>query len=388
MERNAYESHAHAGVELVLLAPNIRGFPRAVMGIIVRRGVPASLVLPAVRSKSQSNLLSASRECRRPMGPWRIPTLADVRSARSVIRRHLAPTPLRRYPALDRLLGFSAYVKHENHLPTGAFKVRGGINLVSRLPENDRKRGVIAASTGNHGQSVAYAAQTFGVPATIVVPEKANPVKVESMKALGARVLFHGPKYDEARRYAESLAARRRYRYVHSGNEPHLIAGVGTYALEMLEEAPVLDAILVPVGGGSGAAGCCVVAHGLGDRTRIVGVQSAQAPAAFRSWRAGSLVEAPNRTMAEGLATGTAFELPQQVLRQHLSDFTLVTDDQIRKAIRIHLEKTRNLVEGAGAASLAAGLKLRRRLRGKKVGLILSGGNLSVEQLRGILDSG
>lgn len=285
-------------------------------------------------------------------------------------------------------MGFSAYVKHENHLPTGAFKVRGGLNLVSRLPEDERRRGVVAASTGNHGQSIAYASEAFGVPATIVVPKKANPVKVESMKALGARVLFHGERYDDARRYAESLAARRGFRYVHSGNEPRLIAGVATYALEMLQEVPDIHAILVPVGGGSGAAGCCVVAHGLGGRTRVIGVQSAQSPAAYRSWKARRLVEAPNRTTAEGLATATAFELPQQILRKHLSDFVLVTDAQIAHAVRLHLEKTRNLAEGAGAASLAAAIKLRKRLKGKKVGLVLSGGNLSVEQLRGILGSG
>src|SRR6201995_4258961 len=186
--------------------------------------------------------------------------LAEVYAARQRIEPFLKPTPLSRYPALDTLTGARVRVKHENHQPVGAFKVRGGVNLISQLSEAERRRGVIAASTGNHGQSVAYAANLFGVRAVICMPEQANPVKVESMLALGAEVLFSGRAFDQARAPAEQQAAQHGYRYIHSGDEPLLIAGVATYVLEILEAQPGLDVIVVPVGGGSGAAGACLAA--------------------------------------------------------------------------------------------------------------------------------
>src|SRR5258705_7434775 len=186
------------------------------------------------------------------------PDLADVLAARQRIAPFLRATPLYRYPALDAMTGAQVWVKHENHQPVGAFKVRGGVNLVCQLGADERRRGVITASTGNHGQSVAYAADLFGVHAVICVPEQANPVKVESMRALGAEVVFHGADFDEAREYCEKLAAEQNYRYVHSGNEPALVAGVATYTLEILEARPDIEAIVVPVGGGSGASGACV----------------------------------------------------------------------------------------------------------------------------------
>ncbi len=189
-----------------------------------------------------------------------IPDLADVLGARARIAPYLRPTPLYRYPTLDALTGARLWVKHENHQPVGAFKVRGGINLISQLSADERSRGVITASTGNHGQSVAYAADIFGVRAIVCMPEQANPVKVESMRALGAEIVFHGANFDDAREHCENLAAEHGYRYVHSGDEPRLIAGVATYALEILEAQPDTEIIVVPVGGGSGAAGVCIVA--------------------------------------------------------------------------------------------------------------------------------
>ena len=309
----------------------------------------------------------------------------DVLKARRNLRAYLRPTPFFQYPALSAMTGAEIWVKHENHQPVGAFKVRGGVHLVSQLSEAQRKAGVIAASTGNHGQSVAYAARLFGVRAIIAVPEDANPAKVASMRHLGAEVVFHGRDFDEAREWVEQEARKQGYRYIHSGNEPLLIAGVGVYTLEMLEEQPDLDVIIVPVGGGSGAAGACIVAKSVNPAIRVIGVQSEQAPAAWRSWKEGRLLEAPTSTFAEGLATRTAFELPQQILRQLLDDFILVSDDEIRRAIVILLAHTRNLAEGAGAASLAAALKLRQELAGKRVGVVLSGGNLSIDQLRSLL---
>jgi threonine dehydratase len=310
-----------------------------------------------------------------------VPDLADVLAARQRIGPYLQPTPLYRYPALDAMTGAQVWVKHENHQPVGAFKVRGGVNLVSQLIPDERRRGVIAASTGNHGQSVAYAADLFGVQAIVCVPEQANPVKIESMRALGAEVVFHGRDFDEAREYCEKQAAEHGYRYVHSGNEPSLIAGVGTCALEILEARPGTEVIVVPVGGGSGAAGACVVAKAVRSSVEVIGVQSQAAPAAYRSWRAGSLVEDTTGTFAEGLATRTAFELPQQILRELLDDFVLVSDEALKAATRLMIEKTRNLVEPAGAAALAAVLDAPERYAGREVAIVCSGGNISPAQL-------
>jgi threonine dehydratase len=312
---------------------------------------------------------------------WQIPTFADVLEARRNIAPYLRPTPLYSYAGLDELLGAEVFVKHENHQPTGAFKVRGGVNLISQLDGDERERGVIAASTGNHGQSIAFAARTFGVPATICVPERANPVKAASMRGLGAELVLHGRNFDDAREHCEELAEEHGYRYVHSGNEPHLIAGVACEALEIVEEQPRVDAIVVPIGGGSGAAGTCIVAREVNSAIEVIGVQSDAAPAAFLSWQARAMVEHANDTAAEGLSTGTAFELPQQILQESLADFVLVSDDEIRAAQRQMIEITRNLIEAAGAAPLAAALKLRDRLAGKRVALIASGGNASPQQL-------
>ena len=316
---------------------------------------------------------------------WAVPDLADVLAARRRIEPYLRPTPLYRYPALDTLTGARVQVKHENHQPVGAFKVRGGVNLVSQLTEDERRRGVIAASTGNHGQSVAYAAEALGVQAVICVPERANPVKVESMRALGAEVVFHGADFDEAREHCEKLAAEHRYRYIHSGNEPALIAGVATYTLEILEASPDVEAIVVPVGGGSGASGACLVANAVRPSIEVIGVQSEAAPAAYRSWRAGAPVTDTTSTFAEGLATRTAFELPQQIMRDRLDDFVLVTEEALRDATRLMIEKTRNLVEPSGAAALAAVLSAPGRFRGRNVALICSGGNISPAQLAALL---
>ena len=313
-----------------------------------------------------------------------VPDLADVLAARQRIAPYLRPTPLYRYPALDAMTGAGLWVKHENHQPVGAFKVRGGVNLVSQLSADERRRGVIAASTGNHGQSVAYAADLFGVRAVICVPEQANPVKVESMRALGAEVVFRGRDFDEAREYCEQQAAQHGYRYVHSGDEPALIAGVATYTLEILQDRPDTEVIVVPVGGGSGAAGACLVVKAVRPSVEVIGVQSQAAPAAYRSWRAGTLVADTTSTFAEGLATRTAFELPQRILREWLDDFVLVSEDALKSATRLMIEMTRNLVEPAGAAALAAVLATPERFAGRTVAIVCSGGNISPAQLTGL----
>lgn len=316
----------------------------------------------------------------------RIPDFHDVLLARRQIRPYLLRTPMHSYPAIDELVGAQVFIKHENYQPVGAFKVRGGVNLISQLREEERSRGVMAASTGNHGQSVSYAARLFGVKARIVVPEAANPGKVAAMRGMGSEVIFHGERFDEARMYCEALAREHGHRYIHSGDEPLLIAGVATEALEMLEDEPGLEAIFVPVGGGSGAAAVCIAANTINPNVRVIGVQSDAAPAAYESWRQKRLVEAPNKTIAEGLATGTAFALPQAILRERLKEFVLVSDEQILRAMVWMLERAHTLAEAAGASSLAAAYRMRDEFTGKKIGVVCSGGNTSIEHLKQALD--
>lgn len=315
-----------------------------------------------------------------------IPQFQDVLQAQRRIRPYLPRTPLHSYPAINELLDGEAYIKHENYQPVGAFKVRGGINLISQLSQQERERGVIAATTGNHGQSVSHAARLFGVKARIIVPEGANPGKVAAMRGMGAEVIAHGATFDEARAYCETLVQEHGYRYIHSANEPHLVAGVATGPLEMLEDEPDLDVIFVPIGGGSGAAGACIVAGAVNPAIRVIGVQSAASPAAYESWRAHRLLTAPNHSFAEGIATGVAFEYTQKILWEKLHDFVLINDDEILRAMVWMIERAHTLAESAAAASLAAAYNMRHELRGKKIGIICSGGNTSIAHLKRALD--
>jgi len=313
------------------------------------------------------------------------PTLQDVLKARKIISRYLLRTPLYSYASLSRLLGAEVYIKHENHQPIGAFKVRGGINLISQLSLEERNRGVITASSGNHGQSIAYASRLFGVRAIAVCPENANPDKMESIKNLGAELILHGEEFDDSRIYAEQMAQEKGYRYVHAGNEPLLIAGVGTLHLEILEDLPDVDIIITPIGGGSGAAGACIVAKAIRPTIRVIGVQAELAPAVYLSWKEGREVIRPSKTSADGLATRSPFKLPLEILRDLLDDFLLVSEAEIARAVLTLLEKTHNLAEGAGASPLAAALKVRESLAGKKVVLVMSGGNLTLTALCDLL---
>jgi threonine dehydratase len=313
------------------------------------------------------------------------PTLADVLDARRAIAPHLPRTPMHAHAGVTELVGTETLVKHENHLPTGAFKVRGGINLVSHLSPDERARGLITASTGNHGQSIAFAGRRLGVRVVVCVPEGANPAKVHAIRALGAEMVEHGRDYDDAREHCERLAVEHGHRYVHSGNEPLLIAGVATHTLEVLEDEPEVDVLVVPIGGGSGAAGACIVAKSVSPRCEVIGVQSEAAPAAFRSWESRSIREDRMGTAAEGLQTRVGFELPQRIFWDHLDDFVLVSEEELRDATRLMIQHTRNLVEAAGAAPLAAAMKLRDRVAGKRVVLYCTGGNATLDQLRTLL---
>jgi threonine dehydratase len=310
------------------------------------------------------------------------PTFEDVLKARRQIAPYLKPTPLLRHLALDRLTGTETWVKHENHNPTGAFKVRGGVNLVGRLSQNEKKRGVISASTGNHGQSVAYAARLFETTAVICAPEVANPVKVQAMRDLGAEVVLQGRNFDESKENAERLAEQHGHRYINSGDEPLLIAGVGTYTLEIFEAEPEIEVVLVPLGGGSGASGASLVKHAIKPGAQVIAVSSERAPAGYNSWRDRRLQRAPVETIAEGLSAGVPFELPQRILWDLLDDFVLVSDEDLMQATAAMITGTRNLVEPAGAAALAGAIKLKDRLAGKKIALVCSGGNISPAQLK------
>lgn len=314
-------------------------------------------------------------------------TLDDVTQARTIVYRTIGPTPLLRHPLLDAETGLTIRVKHENHLPTGAFKVRGGLNLIASLNAEER-RGVITASTGNHGQSIALACQREGVPCTVVVPRGNNPDKNAAIRAYGATVAEIGEDFDAARLHIEQVQAAGGVRYVHSANEPKLIAGVATYALELFEQWPEAEVVLVPVGGGSGAAGCARVRSLLGRRAEVIGVQAAGADAFARSWRTGERVAHDSiATFAEGLATRVTFDLPFGILRDQLDDVVTLTEDELREGVRLALRSTHNLAEAAGAASLAAAFKLRDRLVGRNVVCIMSGGNIDRATLLRCLES-
>ncbi len=213
------------------------------------------------------------------------------------------------------------------------------------------------------------------------MPEGANPLKVAAMKALGAELVFHGENFDQARAHCERLAAEEGYRYAHPANEPLLIAGVATQTLEVVEDLPDVEVILMPLGGGSSAAGACLVAKSISSDIKVIAVQSESAPGGYRSWKSGRLVEDVNQTFAEGLATASGYELPQAILKAHLDDFVLVSDDEIRCAIGLLIEKAHTLAEAAGAAATAGGVKIRESLMGKKVAITVSGGNITLDQL-------
>jgi threonine dehydratase len=314
------------------------------------------------------------------------PTLNEIYAARARIGDTIRPTPLMRHALLVEETGLELWVKHENHNPTSAFKIRGGLNLVRSMSPGERQRGIVTASTGNHGQSIALASQLDGVRCTVFVPEGNNPEKNAAMRALGATVTEGGRDFDEAREHCEKAAAETGARYVHSANEPLLLAGVGTYALEIFESLPTVDTILVPIGGGSGACGNCIVRTGLGSRARIIGVQAANADAFARSWRGPTRVVGESAaTFAEGMATRVTFDLTFDFLKRELDDIVTLSEDELAGGVRLALRATHNLAEGAGAAALAAAVTLKTALSGQRVVAVMSGGNLDAAKLRWVL---
>ncbi len=322
------------------------------------------------------------------MSEWPI-AFADVLEARERLRPHLPPTPLRRYAPLDAAVGqgVRVFVKHENLQPTGAFKVRNALSALTALGEGERRRGVIAATRGNHGLGLAWAGERLGVPVTVCVPLGNNPEKNAAVRGLGARLVEEGRDYDESVQTAERLAAAEGLHLVHSTNDAAVIAGAGTLALEVLEEAKELQALVLSVGGGSQAVGALTVVRGLGAAVPVYAVQAQGASAIHDAWHLGRPVSTPRAdTIADGLATRNTYPFTFGALREGLAGFVTVTDAQIAEAVRLVLSTTHTLVEGAGAAGLAGLFVLREALAGRTVGVVLSGGNIDQGLLKRILN--
>ena len=314
-------------------------------------------------------------------------TFEDVLAAREHVYRYLHRTPLHAYAGLSELVGAEIHVKHENHHAVGAFKVRGGVNLAAGLAQSERTAGLYTASTGNHSQSIAFAGKVSGIPVRVAMPQGANPSKVAATRALGAEVVIHGSDFDEAREWITAEAEKNGARAI-GPTDPELIAGVGTYTLEIMDALPDVEVIMVPVGAGSGAASVSLVAKTVNPKVQVIAVQAQAAPAIHDSWKARRALSGEMHTAAEGLATRVAFENTLNMMldpKTGIDDFVLVSDEQMEEAVLLLLEHTHNLAELAGAATLAAALQLRPRLTGKKVVVVLSGGNIAIDKLREIV---
>ncbi|MFT4300776.1 MAG: pyridoxal-phosphate dependent enzyme [Desulfovibrio sp.] len=308
-------------------------------------------------------------------------SLNAVFAAEKVVYAALKPTQLTMYPSLSRLIGGQVYIKHENQHPGGSFKIRGGINLMHHLKQEGVK-GVITFSTGNHGISIASAAQRYSIDATIVVPKNSNLVKIQSMREVGATVLEEGENFEAAAAFGLEYQKKYGLRFVHAANEPHIINGVGTEFTEILRDLPDVDAIVLPLGGGSEAAAAVTVFKQINPAIEIYAVQAAASQAAYLSWKRGELCKSENRTFAGGFATGEGFALPFGIYKDQLADFVLLGEDEILQGIQLAMHHTRNMAEGAGASTIMAAIKLKDRLQGKKVVLQMSGANETIDVIR------
>ena len=322
-------------------------------------------------------------------------TLDDVLAARERISPFLTPTPLRRHPLLEAVVpGMTLLVKHENLQPTGSFKVRNGLATITALSGAERARGVVGASTGNHGQGLAWAGRQLGVSVTICVPEGNNPEKNAAMRAWGATVVEEGADYDAAIAVAQRMVAQEGRTLAHSTDNVNVLAGAGTMTLEIQEQLQAgsgdvddIDTLIIAIGGGSQAVGALTVARALRPDLEVIGVQAAGAPAVHDSWHARE----PRRTecavtFAEGVATRASYPLTLAPLIDGLADFITVTDAETADAVRVILSATHHLVEGAGAMGFAAARTLAPRLQGKRVGIVFCGANLDTAVLRRILN--
>ncbi len=320
--------------------------------------------------------------------PWPV-SFDEVLAARERIRPYLERTPLRRYSPLDEAVGsgVAVWVKHENHNPTNSFKVRNAISTMTLLSPEERACGVVAATRGNHGLGVAYAGALLGVRVTICVPRGNNPEKNAGMRGLGAELIEEGRDYDESVTVAQRLVAERGMTLIHSTNDRRVIAGAATLTLEAMEQQPDLEALVISIGGGSQAVGALTVIRAVKPSVRIFGVQAERASAIHDSWHAGRPVAKESAdTFADGLATRGVYDMTFPALRTGLQDFVVASEREIANALRLLLKTTHNLAEGAGAAGLAGLLKLRERLAGRRVGIVLSGANIDAATLRRVVN--
>lgn len=321
------------------------------------------------------------------MSQWPI-RFSDVLAARDRIRPHLSPSPLRWYPGLDEAVGegIRVLVKHENLLPTGAFKVRNAVAALTGLESTVARRGIVAATRGNHGLGLAWAGRRLGIPVSVCVPHGNNPEKNAAMRGLGARLIEEGHDYDASAAAVERLVGEEGLHVVHSTNDPAVVAGAGTMTLETLEEEPGVEALVFSVGGGSQAVGGLTVARELRPGLPVYAVQAAGAAAIHDAWHLGRPVSLPTaRTFADGLATRNTYPFTFGALREGLTGFVTVSEDEIAEAVRLALASTHTLVEGAGAAGLAALQVLRKELAGKTVAVVFSGANIDADTLRRVL---
>ncbi len=308
-------------------------------------------------------------------------SLIETIRAREVIKPYLKPTQCLQNTGLSQLLDTEIYIKYENQNPTGSFKIRGGINLMANLSAQTDSA-VITFSTGNHGLSVATSAALFGLPATIVVPENNSPAKNRKIQETGAELIETGKTFEQASQAAEKLCQQRGLYYVHPANQPQLINGVGTEFLELIETIPDLDAIIVPLGAGSEVAAAITTLKTINPAIEVYAVQAEQSKAAWQSWKTTNITTAENTTFAGGFATGTAYQLPFSIYKNNITDFILLTEDEIYQSIALAAFYSQTLLEGAGASTIMAAIKLKTKLQGKKVALQFSGCNASVNEIR------
>ncbi len=304
--------------------------------------------------------------------------LVGVIKAKAVIGRYLNRTNLTYYSELSRLVGSEVYVKHENHNPTGSFKIRGALNFFHHMSGEELETGILVATRGNHGLAMAWAGRWFNVPCTVVVPEHNNPEINRIVENFGAELIVQGQDFYDAQSYCDELVDSDGYYYVEQGNEPEILNGLGTMGLEILEDLPDVDVIICPIGGGSGCASLIKVTRAVKPEVEVIGVQAERAAAFYESWKKGErvVIEVAD-TVADGLAARSPFRLPYMIMKDHISDVVLLSEDEILRSVRLALETTHNLAETAGAAAIGASLKIKERLAGKKVVLVMSGGNLA-----------
>ena len=307
-------------------------------------------------------------------------SVTETVRARSIVGQFLKPTQLIRYEGLSRDLGADVFIKHENHNPTGSFKIRGGVNLVHHLRQRNIG-GVITFSTGNHGLSIATAAAWYGLEAVVVVPENNNPGKNRAIREAGAELIESGQTFEDAAKLVEELCSERGLYYAHPADEPHLINGVGTEFLEIIEELPDIDVMIVPLGAGSEAAAAITILRAYRPDVEVIAVQAECSPAAYRSWKENKILSAANTTFAGGFATGRAYETTFAIYNKGLNDFVLLTEDEIYESMAMVFHYTHNMVEGAGGSALKAAFKLKEHLKGRKVVLQMSGCNASPEEI-------